>query len=828
MVWLTGHSKSIAAAQITNRGPVILVQPENEYTVANEGIPFPNRICFQYVEDQLRNAGIVVPLISNDASPDGNLVPGSGKGAVDIYGHDGYPLGFNCSSPSTWPDGALPTDWRMLHEQQSPTTPYSILEFQGGAFDPWGGVGFAKCTSLLNPEFERVFYKNLFSFGVTIFNIYMTYGGTNWGNLGHPQGYTSYDYGAVISEDRTVAREKYSEAKLLANFVQASPAYVTAAPQDNSNANGSFTNSPALAVTQLEGNGTRTNFYVVRHSAYNSYANTKYKLQVTTSAGNVSIPQITGQLSLNGRDSKIHVTDYDVGGPKLLYSSAEIFTWSKNDAGRSILVVYGGPNERHEFAVAGSPEAQVLQGSGLQMKKIKGATVVNSATTPTQRVIKLGQLLVYIVDRNTAYNFWTLPSPSGTVVARAGYLLRNATIQGTSMSLVGDLNATMPLEILSGAPIGLKSLRFNGRNLNFKQDSNGIVTSTLTYTKPQVNVPNLANLSWKYHDGLPEIQPGYDDSAWTNANISQTPNPYSNQTTPTSLYGSDYGYNTGSLIYLGHFKANGKEKTLRLRTQGGSGFGSSIWLNNTFVASYFGNGVDADNNGTFTLPAVQAGKPYALTVVVDNMGLDENYNAGDSGMKNPRGILDYQIVGRPKNVITWKITGNLGGENYRDLARGPLNEGAMYPERQGWHLPKPPSASWAAGKPTTGLSKAGIGFYTTSFDLNVPTGYDTPMSFVFTNTTTAATKNYRVQLFVNGYQFGKYVNHIGPQTVYPVPEGVLNHHGTNYLALTLWAQGRQGAKLSGLALKADGLVQSGYGSVPISPMPAYSKRVGAY
>lgn len=23
------------------------------------------------------------------------------------------------------------------------------------------------------------------------------FGGTNWGNLGHPNGYTSYDYGAV-------------------------------------------------------------------------------------------------------------------------------------------------------------------------------------------------------------------------------------------------------------------------------------------------------------------------------------------------------------------------------------------------------------------------------------------------------------------------------------------------------------------------------------------------------------------------------------------------------------------------------------------------------
>lgn len=176
--------KSIAAAQITNGGPVILVQPENEYTVATSSIkPFPDPVYMQYVEDQLRNAGIVVPLINNDASPKGYNAPGQ-PAPVDIYGYDGYPLGFDCANPTVWQDGRLPTNWGDLHKQQSPTTPHSIIEFQGGSFDPWGGPGWDKCSVLVGAEFERVFYKNLYSFGVTIFNVYMTFGGTNWGNLG--------------------------------------------------------------------------------------------------------------------------------------------------------------------------------------------------------------------------------------------------------------------------------------------------------------------------------------------------------------------------------------------------------------------------------------------------------------------------------------------------------------------------------------------------------------------------------------------------------------------------------------------------------------------
>lgn len=74
----------IAKAQITNGGPVILYQPENEYS-RGEGIPFPNKKYMQYVVDQARKAGIVVPLINNDAFPGGTGAPGTGEGEVDIY-----------------------------------------------------------------------------------------------------------------------------------------------------------------------------------------------------------------------------------------------------------------------------------------------------------------------------------------------------------------------------------------------------------------------------------------------------------------------------------------------------------------------------------------------------------------------------------------------------------------------------------------------------------------------------------------------------------------------------------------------------------------------
>ena len=122
-------------------------------------------------------------------------------------------------------------------------------------------------------------------------------------------------------------------------------------------------------------------------------------------------------------------------------------------------------------------------------------------------------------------------------------------------------------------------------------------------------------------------------------------------------------------------------------------------------------------------------------------------------------MLNYNLAGHEQTDVAWKMTGNFGGEQYQDLVRGPRNEGAMFEERQGFHQPNPPSQNWTTASPIeSGLSKAGVTFYTTQFPLDVPAGYDVPMSFVFPDPDKNATASgvYRIQFFVNGYQFGKY------------------------------------------------------------------------
>lgn len=404
--------------------------------------------------------------------------------------------------------------------------------------------------------------------------------------------------------------------------------------------------------------------------------------------------------------------------------------------------------------------------------------------------------------------------------------MRAAYVEGSDLHITADFNATTPIEII-GAPSKTKNLVINGKKSHVKVDKNGIWSGSVEYSAPKIKLPDLKSLKWKSIDTLPELKNSYDDSAWTVASHDHTSNSANPLKSPKSLYSSDYGFHTGVLVYRGHFVANGKEKDFFIHTQGGSAFGSSVWINETYVGSWTGIDADKDSNATYTLPNLKSGKSYVITVVVDNMGLDENWTVGTEEMKDPRGILGYRLSGHSASEITWKLTGNLGGEDYQDTVRGPLNEGGLYAERQGFHQPQPPTQKWDSGSPFKGLSKAGIQFYSTSFDLDLPKGWDVPLYFNFGNSTTPPSA-YRAQLYVNGYQYGKYVNNVGPQTSYPVPEGILNYRGTNWLALSLWAQEEDGAKLDSLELVHTTPVLTSLGEIESVDQPKYKSRRGAY
>ncbi|KIW34995.1 uncharacterized protein PV07_01722 [Cladophialophora immunda] len=826
----------ISKAQITNGGPVIMVQPENEYTswptLPSGDFPeMPQKEYMKYVEDQFRAAGIDVPFAFNDNLVQGIFAPGTGPGATDIYGIDAYPLRYDCAHPDVWPNTRFPRNWQIMHQQQSPSTPFAVMEFQGGTGTSWGSVSQDMCNALVNEEAIRVLHKNNWSFGAKIQNTYMIYGGTNWGNLGYEGGDSSYDYGAAITEDRHVWREKYSEMKLQANFLKVTPQYLTARALNETN--GTYTDTDAITVTPVEATETNTNLYVIRHANWTSMDTTSFKLTVSTAAGEVTVPQQGGELTLYGRDSKIFVTDYDVGGINMIYSSAEIFTWNTDYTGKTVLIVYGGSDELHELAVPiALPNPQVVEGTGVSITPTPSAWVLQWNVTADRQVVMVGTLEIHLLWRNDAYTHWVLEletspplsnysSPSKqSVVVKGGYLLRTASIDGSTLHLTGDINSTTTFEVIS-APSEISAATLNGQIISTSVDSQGKLSGTVVFVPPTLSLPNLSGQRWYSLNSLPEIGGAYSDDAWIICTNPSTTNPQLNLSTPTSLYASDYGFHTSSLLYRGHFSATGSETSVFLNVSGGWAFGHSVWLNSTYLGSWVGSPSNKTYAETFTLPdALVAGDHYVLTVLIDHMGQDEE-SPGTDAIKFPVGILDYSLSNRSKADVTWKIQGNLGGEQYMDKSRGPRNEGALFAERMGYHLPFPPvddnSIGWSDKSPILdGTSQPGAELFTTNFTLDVPQGYDVPLSFVFGNHSALEGPHYRAQLWVNGWQFGKYISHLGPQTAYPVPEGILTYDGTpNWVGVSIWSldgdgsDGAGGAKLGSLDLVPQMPVMSG-------------------
>lgn len=134
----------------------------------------------------------------------------------------------------------------------------------------------------------------------------------------------------------------------------------------------------------------------------------------------------------------------------------------------------------------------------------------------------------------------------------------------------------------------------------------------------------------------------------------------------------------------------------------------------------------------------------------------------------------------------------IGFGRYRDKRRGIFNEGGLFGERNGWHLPHSDvlrplidKRVWSKRNPSSGLPStspyarlisqgsaredqwviaqgghAGVGFFRTTFELHERPGYDVMMSFVFEDGG-AASPPYRALLFVNGWQMGKRVGNLG-------------------------------------------------------------------
>ena len=271
--WLHAFNQIASKHLVTKGGgSVLLYQVENELLSDNAA-----RDAFlKSLVTQVKSDGIDVPLFHNDYGLGGRFKNTSLYG-TDFYAYDKYPVGFNCSAGRNRID-----DSEATFRSYAPNSPHFITESQGGAFTPWGAsYNASDCYTYTDEGFTRQWGVHNIGNGVTAFNYYMAYGGTNWGWTGAPaSGFTSYDYGAGITEDRTLT-PKASVQKETGYYTKAVPELSDMNPVQAPNAVVESGSNVKIYARQAEtgqgsvtGNGVRT--YAMRLANSNDTTETTF------------------------------------------------------------------------------------------------------------------------------------------------------------------------------------------------------------------------------------------------------------------------------------------------------------------------------------------------------------------------------------------------------------------------------------------------------------------------------------------------------------------------------------------------------------------------
>ena len=158
---------------------------------------------------------MTVPLFHNDL-----YVAGLYEDCVDLYAFDNYSV---TQFETDWRE--TPSVFQVLDTIETTLRPFCehrplmAAELQAGWFGGWKGYRYERIKETLGREHIGISTKSLLAQGLTIFNHYKAIGGTNWGYIGSIETYTSYDFGAPISE-AGVNTERLFESKALNLFLQ--------------------------------------------------------------------------------------------------------------------------------------------------------------------------------------------------------------------------------------------------------------------------------------------------------------------------------------------------------------------------------------------------------------------------------------------------------------------------------------------------------------------------------------------------------------------------------------------------------------------------------
>jgi hypothetical protein len=385
--------------QITVGGPIIMVQVENEYDYSP---PMPDADKREYVRalaNMVWAAGIDVPVITcwtkqarENADPDMAKI-------IDT-----------CNFYPRWNivKEVVPELQKLRKEE--PSSPLAITELQGGWFSQFGGK-LSVDQDGVNAEQLDTLTKTVLEQGVTSFNYYMGYGGTNF-DWAAKTLTTTYDYAAPIAEPGGLW-DKYYAARGLCQFLRLHGDVLARAQVLEG---GAESTNPNISVTERV-NGQSAVVFVRE----NANAEQRYKMSFvdpnSPTKRRISVPR-EGELVIGPREMKMLAVQVPIPGSQLRYSTAEVLAHGLN-LDRHFLILYDQPGRVAEIALATRDEPHVEGETTYQYWDSEYESVVFGVQfEKTEKLLLVNDhLLVILLPRDRALRTWISEFPSKVVPA---------------------------------------------------------------------------------------------------------------------------------------------------------------------------------------------------------------------------------------------------------------------------------------------------------------------------------------------------------------------------------------------------------------------------
>ena len=488
--WYDNVLPVIRRHQITEGGPIILMQIENEIDFTD--VPEPEqREYIRFLARLAWDAGIEVPLISNVSSVVRDRSDPDMARILDVC--DFYPrwsfltdnelptntTGLTMEEKVGLSDRAVLASLRKMRKDE-PNVPLSVAELGTGYYSKIGGK-LSEDEEGADAAQINALTKTIIEHGVTYINYYLGWGGSNrsWAAKGVT---STYDFAAPIREWGGLW-DKYYNVKAIGDFLQMFGKSLTRSQVMEKAASSTH---PDMTVSERASGCSAFVFVRANTDAEHHF---KLTFRDPVDGNSVTVPQ-HGQLTMGPHAMKILPVQVPIAGGHLRYSTAELLAYGSCGE-RDFLLVYDAPGTLVELSVRVN-QPPTIAGDAIYTSwdEAKPSASIGLLVGNKESYFLLNEsLIIAVLPRELALHTWVGKFKSGKTEDRMdipfitdAYLLASTGSDATSVWAEvdyrpGDHVLTV---ILPAQPA---QCMIDGKENRFQYDQH-LHTATLTHTIP--------------------------------------------------------------------------------------------------------------------------------------------------------------------------------------------------------------------------------------------------------------------------------------------------------------------------------------------------------